>query len=73
MGGTENEEFSKRLKLLREQEKLSRVVLSELCGLPSSAIGKYERGNAAPGLKALVAIANYFHVSTDYLMGRTNY
>lgn len=66
-------EFPRRLRRLREQEKLKRSVLSELCGLPSSAIGKYERGDAMPNIKALVAIADYFHVSTDYLLGRTNY
>ena len=66
-------EFPKRLRKLRERQHKSRVVISELCGLPSNAIGKYERGEAIPSLESLVAIANYFEVSVDYLLGRTNY
>ena len=32
-----------------------------------------ERGEAEPTLSALEKIADYYHVSVDYLMGRTNY
>lgn len=69
----EENALPERLKTLRAMEKVSKSVLSELCGLPSSAISKYERGEAIPNVKALLAIANHFHVSTDYLLGRTNY
>ncbi len=67
------DEFPKRLQRLRERERKSRRVLSELCGLPSGAIQKYERGVAKPNIESLVAIADYFSVSIDYLLGRTNY
>lgn len=66
-------EFPQRLRKLREQEKKSRVVLSQLCGLPDSAIRRYERGEVKPNIDSMVAIADYFHVSVDYLLGRTNY
>ena len=66
-------EFPKRLQRLREREGKSRVVLSQLCGLPDSSIRRYERGEIKPGMDALVAIADYFNVSVDYLLGRTNY
>ena len=66
-------EFSKRLQKLREREGKSRVVLSQLCGLPDSSIRRYERGEAQPTMSSLIAIADYFHVSVDYLLGRTNY
>lgn len=75
MGGqvlAENE-FPKRLQRLREREGKSRVVLSQLCGLPDSSIRRYERGEAKPTLDSLVAIADHFCVSIDYLIGRTNY
>lgn len=65
--------FPQRLRKLREREGKSRVVLSQLCGLPNGAIRKYERGEISPNIDSLVAIADYFHVSTDYLLGRTNY
>lgn len=66
-------EFSKRLRGLRESEGKSRIVLSQLCGLPDSAIRRYERGEIKPNVDSVIAIADYFHVSVDYLLGRTNY
>lgn len=66
-------EFSKRLRYLREREGKSRIVISQLCGLPDGAIRKYERGEVTPNIDSLIAIADHFAVSTDYLLGRTNY
>jgi transcriptional regulator with XRE-family HTH domain len=63
-------EFRQRLQTLREQKRISRIVLSELCGLDPDAVRKYERGEREPTLKSLVAIAEYFGVSVDYLVGR---
>ena len=65
-------EFPSRLRRLREREGKSRVVISQLCGLPNGAIRKYERGEISPNIDSLIAIADYFRVSTDYLLGRTN-
>lgn len=67
------ERFPERLRRLREKEHKSRIVLSQLCGLPDSAIRRYECGETKPTVESLVAIADYFHVSVDYLIGRTNY
>lgn len=63
-------EFRQRLQSLREQKRISRIVLSELCGLDPDAIRKYERGEREPTLKSLMAIAEFFGVSVDYLVGR---
>lgn len=68
-----NRVFSERLRILREREGKSRRVLSELCGLPESAVRRYERGEVQPTVESLIAIADYFSVSVDYLLGRTNY
>lgn len=65
--------FSKRLEALRTRQRRSRIVVSELCGLPPDAIRRYERGEALPNVESLIAIADYFCVSVDYLVGRTNY
>jgi transcriptional regulator with XRE-family HTH domain len=65
--------FAKRLEALRTKQRKSRIVVSELCGLPPDTIRRYERGEASPNVASLVAIANYFCVSIDYLIGRTNY
>ncbi|MBE7025041.1 MAG: helix-turn-helix transcriptional regulator [Ruminococcaceae bacterium] len=59
--------FRQRLQQLREKRRVSRRVASELCGLHSDAFRRYERGEAEPTLHALVAIAEYFEVSVDYL------
>ena len=63
-------EFRRRLQCLRENKRISRKVLSELCGLNSDAVRRYERGEAEPTMHSLVAIAEYFEVSVDYLVGR---
>lgn len=68
--------FSKRLQMLRERQHKSRKVLSELCGLPSDAIRRYERGEVNVEkieIGSIIAIAEHFEVSVDYLLGRTDY
>lgn len=67
--------FQERLIKLREEHRgLSRKTLSELCGLPSDTIRKYERGEVTnPSTESIEAIADYFEVSVDYLIGRANF
>lgn len=64
--------FSIRLQHEREKRRLSRIVMSELCGVSSNAISRYERGEREPSIKNLSAIADFLEVSTDYLIGRTD-
>lgn len=66
-------EFPARLRKLREEKRQSRVIVSELCGLDRDAVRNYERGERIPTMDALVALADYFEVSLDYLTGRTNF
>lgn len=49
------------------------TVTSELMGLGHDTLRKYERGEKTPTVAALVKIADYYSVSVDYLLGRTNY
>ena len=63
--------FPERLQSLRERRRISRKVLSELCGLSSDTVRRYERGESEPTMHSLVAIAEYFEVSVDYLVGRS--
>lgn len=65
------EEFPKRLRKLRESRKMSRRVLADFCQVSKSAIARYERGEQEPTVGAVCRIADYFEVSTDYLLGRT--
>lgn len=64
------ETFAERLQWLREKRRISRSVLSELCGLNKNQIARYERGEQAPNLASLVALADFFAVSVDYLLCR---
>ena len=68
-----NDKFPERLRRLREEKRQSRAVVSELCGLYRGAVRKYERGEIMPTMDTLIALADYFEVSLDYLCGRTNF
>lgn len=63
-------EFPGRLRKLREREQLDRKRLGELCGLSKNIIGRYERGECEPSASSLEKIADFFGVTTDYLLGR---
>lgn len=65
--------FCDRLRKLREERRLSRATLSELCGLEKGAVRRYERGERTPNLAGLMALADFFEVSLDYLTGRANF
>ena len=68
----QNAAFPQRLQTLREKRRLSRRTLAELCGLSKNMISLYERGEQAPSVDALINLADFFGVSTDYLLGRKN-
>ena len=68
-----NDVFRQRLQTLRERRRISRIVLSELCGLAPDAVRRYERGEAEPSVQSMVALADFFEVSLDYLSGRVPY
>lgn len=65
-----DDEFRKRLRMLRKKQGRGQVVVSELCGLHPCAVYRYETGRAKPDMDALIALADYFDVSIDYLVGR---
>lgn len=62
--------FPQNLKKLRERRRISRRVLSELCGLSKNRIARYERGEQAPTGEALESLADFFGVTMDELWGR---
>lgn len=66
-------DFPRRLQRLRERRRINRKVLGELCGLSKNIIGQYERGEREPTISSLIKIADFFEVSTDYLLGRQNF
>lgn len=64
--------FPKRLRRLREKEGTPPCVLAELCGISKNSILRYERDGVIPEIVSVVKIADYFNVSVDYLLGRTD-
>ncbi len=67
------EQFPERLRRLRDRNGLKRYKLSELCGLSPDMVRKYENGESKPSIDALIIISDFFEVSTDYMLGRTDY
>lgn len=64
--------FGKIIKELRKQWGLTQLQFGEKIGLAESTISLYENSNRQPDFETLIKIANYFDVSTDFLLGRTN-
>lgn len=62
-----------RIKELRNELGLSLRELSEQINISFSSLGKYERGEQQPSIDTIIMLANFFHVSIDYLMGNSNY
>lgn len=63
------EKFIERLKALRAEKKLTQAQLAKETGLSQSAIAYWERGQRIPNAIAIITLARYFHVTTDYLLG----
>jgi transcriptional regulator with XRE-family HTH domain len=61
-----------RLKKLRETKGLNQQGLAMKLGLSQSTISFYETGERKPDLEALIQLADFFGVSIDYLIGRSN-
>lgn len=64
--------FPDRLKELRLQKKLTQKELAFSLSVQNTAISKYELGEREPDFKTLERIADFFDVSIDYLLGRTD-
>lgn len=64
--------FNIRLKDLREDNDLTQEELSKKLNITRSALGNYELGIREPSVELLIKIADYFNISLDYLLCRTN-
>ena len=64
--------FSNRLKALRCEQGLTQREMAELCGLKLRGYQQYEYAETYPTVPGLLFLADYFNVSLDYLMGRTD-
>ena len=64
--------LGQRLKDLRKQKKVGQKEVAELLGVSLRSYQFYESGEYDPSLPNLVVLADYFQVSTDYLLGRSD-
>ena len=62
----------RNLRTIRERRYLTQIGLQIRTGINQSAISQYENGLCLPTIQNLSILANYFHVSTDYLHDRTD-
>lgn len=61
-----------RIRDLREDRDLRQVDVSEAIGIDQRTLSNYETGKTNPDSFAIIKLADFFGVSTDYLLGRTN-
>lgn len=64
--------FPDRLKELRSERGISQVALAKVVGRTDRAFRKYESAEIEPTLSVLISLADYFGVSLDYLVGRSD-
>ena len=64
--------ISVRIIKLRKSKQLTQQELGKKLNLSRSTIANYEQGTRIPSTNMLISLANYFNVSTDYLLGRTD-
>lgn len=64
--------LGKRLRSLREENNLSQIELSKRLGIGNVTLSQYETGARNPDNETLIAISDFFGVSTDYLLGKTD-
>jgi len=62
--------FAIRIKNLRQSRELSQVQLAGKLGVKKQSISNWENDNIMPSIEMLIRIADFFHVSTDYLLWR---
>ena len=64
--------FSERIKELRRKNGMTQEALGKIIEVGPDSIYVYEKGKAYPEVRNLMILADFFGVSTDYLLGRTD-
>lgn len=64
--------FPERLLSLRKNKGVSQKALASEFGISDAAITMMEKGKRLPSFEILCALADYFDVSLDYLVGRSD-
>lgn len=64
--------MSAPLKELRKEKGLSQIAVQMQTGIEQALISKYENGERVPHTETLMQLADFYGVSMDYIMGRTD-
>ena len=64
--------FKERLRKVRTNKNLTQVDMANLLNMSDRGYQKYEYGTSEPNISTLIALADYFDVSLDYLVGRSD-
>ena len=65
-------EYQRRLRDLREDHDKTQQEIADVLGTSQTMYARYERGANELPVRHLIKLAEYYHVSTDYLLGRSN-
>ena len=63
--------MTNRIRDLREDIDLRQIDVSTATGIDQKTLSNYETGKTRPDSEALIKLANFFNVSIDYLVGRS--
>ena len=72
MEGSFVAEFRVRLREIRMEKKKTQKQTAEILNMNLRSYQLYEQGKVEPSIKKLIALADFFDVTLDYLMGRTD-
>jgi len=64
--------FGERLKILRKERNFSQRQFAEVIGLTERAYRNYEINKSTPNFHVLISLADFYDVSLDYLVGRSD-
>ena len=64
--------YFRRLRDMREDADLTQENVAQMLGIRQTVYSRYERGFQTIPLPHLIQLADYYHVSLDYLTGRTD-
>lgn len=65
-------DYKRRIRDLREDHDKTQQEIADLLGTSQTMYARYERGASELPVRHLVKLADYYGVSTDYILGRTN-
>lgn len=65
-------DFATQLKTIRKSKRVTQKQLAQAVGASERGIQSYEIGERKPAFDQLLALADYFDVSLDYLVGRSD-